>query len=88
MWYNVIKIKQTTQTERFKFLEEENKMKLKNVKFSAVAYYSDGTSSKLRFFCTERAMSKWANAQYDKDEDVTVQVYVGLTDELYCTYHA
>ena len=25
MWYNVIKIKQTTQTERFKFLEEEKK---------------------------------------------------------------
>ena len=25
MWYNVIKIKQTTQTERFKFLDEEKK---------------------------------------------------------------
>lgn len=64
-------------------------MKIKNIKFTAQATYSDGTWSKLRFFCTESAMSKWANDQYRKDEGVTVEVWKGFgIEEKYCTYHA
>lgn len=63
-------------------------MLTKNIKFSAIANYSDDTSSKIRYFCSYEAMSKWANAQFRKDEGVTVLVWVGLTDEVYCTYHA
>lgn len=63
-------------------------MKLSNVKFTAIATYSDGSMSKCRAFATEQAMSKWANAQYRIDEDVTVTVWEGYTNKVYCTYHA
>lgn len=63
-------------------------MKMANVKFSAIAEYSNGTMSKCRWFATEQALSNWANAQYNKDEEVTVTVWVGLTDKVYCVYHA
>ena len=64
-------------------------MKITNVKFTAFAHFNDGTI-KCRCFCTEEAMSKWANKQYRIDEDVTVEVYegAGVTDKKYCTYHA
>lgn len=51
-------------------------MKYSNVKFTAIATYSDGS------------MSNWANKQYDKDNGVTVTVWEGYTDKVYCTYHA
>ena len=41
-------------------------------------YGHDGSMSKCRAFATEKAMSNWANKQYNKDEWCTV----------YCTYHA
>lgn len=63
-------------------------MKIANVKFSAIAEYSNGTMSNCRWFCSEQAMSNWANAQFRKDEGVTVTVWEGTTDKVYCVYHA
>lgn len=63
-------------------------MKYSNVKFTAMAEYANGTTSKIRAFCTEQAMSKWANAQYRKDNDCTVTVWNGFSDSVYCVYHA
>ena len=67
-------------------------MKITNIKFEAQATYSNGTTSSLRWFATEKAMSKWANAQFRKDEGVTVQVWNGfggfVNNDLFCTYHA
>lgn len=63
-------------------------MRYENVKFTAIAEYSDGKTSRCRAFATERAMSKWANAQYRKDEGTTVTVWEGYTDKVYCVYHA
>jgi hypothetical protein len=63
-------------------------MKYANVKFTAIATYSNGTMSKCRAFATEQAMSNWANKQFRKDEGTTVHVWNGYTDKLYCTYHA
>ena len=63
-------------------------MKYENVKFTAIATYYDGSISKCRAFATENAMSKWANKQYNKDNECSVTVWVGFTDEVYCIYHA
>ena len=59
---------------------------IRNIKFIAIAYYTNG-STKERFFATEKAMSKWANAQYRKDNGVTVEVWNGIFESKYCTYH-
>ena len=67
---------------------EGKKMKYSNVKFTAIATYSDGTTSKLRAFATEKALSNWANKQYEKDEGTTVTVWEGYSDTVYCIYHA
>ena len=63
-------------------------MKVRNVKFTAIATYSDGSLSDWRAFATEKAMSNWANRQFRKDEGVTVTVWEGYTNKVYCTYHA
>lgn len=63
-------------------------MKIHNVKFTAIAEYSDGSMSACRWFCTEKAMSNWANAQFKKDEGATVTVWEGTSDRIYTTYHA
>lgn len=63
-------------------------MKMSNVKFTAIAEYSDGSLSTLRAFATEKAMSNWANKQFNKDMGVTVTVWEGYTDKVFCTYHA
>ena len=63
-------------------------MKYTNVKFTAIATYSNGAMSKCRMFATEKAMSNWANAQFDKDEGVAITVWEGLSEKVYCTYHA
>ena len=63
-------------------------MKYSNVKFTAIAEYTDGTMSACRAFATEKAMSNWANAQFNKDEGATVTVWMGYTDIVYCVYHA
>lgn len=63
-------------------------MRYNNVKFTAIATYSDGSMSNCRAFATEKAMSNWANKQYNKDEGCTVTVWVGYTDTVYCIYHA
>lgn len=63
-------------------------MKYSNIKFTAIAKYTNGTMSDCRAFCTEKAMSNWANKQFDKDEGVTVTVWKGFTDSVYCVYHA
>ena len=64
-------------------------MKISNVKFTAVAYYSNGKFN-IRYFVTEKAVSNWANAQYRKDENVLVEVYsgCGVGGDRLCTYHA
>lgn len=63
-------------------------MKIANIKFSAIANFENG-EIKSRFFATEQAMSKWANQQFRKDENVTVEVFSGFGfDTRYCTYHA
>lgn len=66
----------------------EDNMKICNVRFIAIAYYSDGSISKARLFVGEKAMSNWANRQYNKDNGVTVKVWNAHDDSLYCTYHA
>lgn len=63
-------------------------MRYNNVKFTAIATYSDGSMSNCRAFASEKAMSNWANKQFDKDEDCTVTVWIGYTDTVYCIYHA
>lgn len=62
-------------------------MKYQNVKFTAIAEYSNGTMSKCRAFATENAMSNWANKQYIKDHGCTVTVWEGFMDKVYCVYH-
>ena len=66
-------------------------MKTNNIKFVAIAEHNNG-EQKVRNFATEKAMSKWANEQFRKDENVTVHVYNGieglLNNSKYCTYHA
>lgn len=62
-------------------------MEIKNIKFTAQAIFSDNTS-KTRFFCTEQALSNWANKMWHKDHDVTVDVYKGFGSNIkYATYH-
>lgn len=63
-------------------------MKINNVKFEAIAQYSNGEMSKDRWFCTEKALSNWANAQFRKDEGVTVTVWHAFTNIVFCIYHA
>lgn len=63
-------------------------MKWQNVKFTAIAEYSNGSLSELRAFATEKAMSNWVNKQFAKDEGVTVTVYKGYTSRVIRTYHA
>lgn len=67
-------------------------MKIANIKFEGQAYYSNGKTSKLRWFATEKAMRDWANAQFRKDEGVTVYIWKGfggfVNNDLFCTYHA
>lgn len=62
-------------------------MKMQNVKFTAIANYTDGTMSNVRAFATEKAMSNWANKQYNKDHGCMVTVWEGYTDKVYCVYH-
>ena len=62
-------------------------MYLKNVKFHGIAYDGDKWLGS-KFFCSEQAMSKWANKFYRTNENVTVYIYEGMSDRLYCTYHA
>ena len=64
-------------------------MKIRNIKFTANAIFSNG-EMKIKYFVTEQAMSKWANAQFRKDENVTVEVWNGFSidGKKYCTYHA
>ena len=40
-------------------------MKINNIKFTAQALFSDNTC-KTRFFCTEQALSNWANKNVEK----------------------
>lgn len=63
-------------------------MKFNNILFEAFAFDRDGVLYASKLFCTEEAMSKWANRQYRKDEGATVKVFDFKTDKLYCTYHA
>lgn len=63
-------------------------MKRTNVKFTAIATYSDGAMSNLMAFVTEAAMSKWVNKQYMKDEGVVVTVWEGYSNKVYRRYHA
>lgn len=63
-------------------------MRYKNVKFTAIATYSDGSMSACRAFATEKAMSNWANKQFAKDEGVVITVWEGYTEKVFCTYSA
>lgn len=62
-------------------------MRTCNIKFTAIATYSSGIDSKARFFVTEQAVSNWANKQYNKDNGVTVTVWNGIMESVYCVYH-
>lgn len=62
-------------------------MKANNIKFYAVAEFSNEIK-KYNFFCTEKAMSNWANKQFGIDENVTVRVFNFDDDTPYCTYNA
>lgn len=63
-------------------------MKHQNVKYTAIAEYSNGDISNLRAFVTYKAMSNWVNRQFAKDENVTVTVFYGYTSKIYTVYHA
>lgn len=63
-------------------------MKRTNVKFTAIATYSDGATSNLMAFVTESAMRKWVNKQYMKDEGVVVTVWEGYSMKVYRRYSA
>ena len=56
-----------------------------------VAIFSDGTQKISRDFVSPEAFSNWANAQFKKDEGVTVEEYhsyaVGEFRKV-CTWHA
>lgn len=60
-------------------------MKHCNVKFTAIAKYSDGHISSCRWFCTDKAMCNWVNAQLHKYKGVSVTVWEGTSDRVYCT---
>lgn len=57
-----------------------------------IAYFSNGTTRTSRNFVNVNAFSHWANAQFRKDADVTVEEYryqKGIWDyKLVCTWHA
>lgn len=63
-------------------------MKTKNIRFSAFAYDKDFNLMGHKFFCTEQAMSNWANKWFNIDEESTVEVYDFNSNRLYTTYHA
>lgn len=48
------------------------KMK-KNIYIYGIAYYSNGKSKRSRMYRNPDAFSRWANAQWRKDHDVTVE---------------
>ena len=57
-----------------------------------IAHFSNGTTKTSRNFVNSDAFSRWANAQFRKDEDVTVEEYSyqkGVWDyNLVSTWHA
>lgn len=57
-----------------------------------IAHFGNGVTKTSRNFINGDAFSRWANAQYRKDEDVTVEEYnyqKGIWDyKLVCTWHA
>ena len=64
-------------------------MRFSNIKFTALAKSENG-NQKMRWFCSEEALSRWANRMYIKDNSVTVIVYNGNSvddSNIYCTYH-
>lgn len=64
------------------------KIKYENVKYTAVAEYSDGTLSNCRVFATHKALSNWVNKQFAIDEGVKVTVWDGFTDRIITEYSA
>lgn len=57
--------------------------------YIAQAIHEDGSSECKCFSYYGKTLSKWANKQYLKDENVTVKVYeCGDVETLICTYHA
>lgn len=67
-------------------------MKQGKVYIFGVAKFSDGTTKQSRDFRNYSAFSNWANAQFRKDENVTVEEYTftwGVWDfKLTSTWHA
>ena len=63
-------------------------MKHQNVKYTAIAEYSNGDMSNLVAFVTYKAMTNWVNRQFAKDENVTVTVYRRYSSEILYVYHA
>ena len=47
---------------------------MKNYIFG-IAFFADGTTKHSRNFVDDKAFSRWANAQFRKDEEVTVEEY-------------
>lgn len=61
-------------------------MKYNNIRFTAQAVYKDGKIA-TRLFVTWQATGNWANAQFRKDNEVTVFIE-DKQGEYSCTMHA
>lgn len=59
---------------------------MKNINFMCEAIFSNG-EKKIRFTATENAARNFANNQFKKDENVTVNIY-DANGDLFTTYHA
>lgn len=65
---------------------------MKKVWIYGYAYFTNGEKKKSRYFVNATAFSRWANAQYNKDEGVTIEEYAMDKDDYFvthtCTWHA
>ena len=65
---------------------------MKKVWIYGYAHFTDGTQKKSRYFVSAAAFSRWANAQFNKDEGVTVEEYAMNKNDYAvihtCTWHA
>ena len=63
-------------------------MKVKNIKFAGFAHDKNGKMIGSKLFCSEKAMSNWANKWFNIYEESTVEIYDFNTENLIAKYHA